>query len=86
MEERELLLRQLEAIRMDKECVIRKLGKSGDNSEVLSLQEQLATLSDRMGLQKSRNNMLKSIAAKSQPKKKIGVATLTREEYKEGDE
>lgn len=60
--------------------------------EVLSIRDQMATLLDRMNLQTSRNEMLlhlakaPALAPLSQSKKKISIATLPSDDYKEKDE
>ena len=55
--------------------------------EILSMRDQMHTLLERMNLQKSRNEMLVNLIPKQVPtgKKKIGLATLSEEEYKQGD-
>jgi len=102
MQERERLLEQLEAIRLDKVYIIKKLAAlfsrqevpleellppaSGASFEILSLRDQMAALLDRVSLQKSRTEMVKSLVEaqlKRSPKKKIAVATLSPEEYKD---
>jgi hypothetical protein len=105
MQERELLMQQLKAIRQDKGSTTQKLRllfrmveaslqellppDHGSSFEILSLQDQMITLTDRISLQTSRNEMLKSLVQahiKEVPKKKIAVATLPLEEYKEKGE
>lgn len=60
--------------------------------EVLSLRDQMVTLLDRMNLQTSRNEMLlhlaqaPALAPLPQSKKKISIATLPSDNYKERDE
>jgi hypothetical protein len=58
--------------------------------EILSLRDQMVTLLDRMNLQTSRNEMLVYLAQvpaqAPQQKKKISIATLPPEGYKERDE
>jgi hypothetical protein len=60
--------------------------------EILSLRDQMVTLLDRMNLQSSRNEMLlhlaqtPSLAQAPEKKKKISIATLPSEDYKERDE
>lgn len=60
--------------------------------EVLSLRDQMVTLLDRMNLQTSRNEMLlqlaqaPALAQAPQQKKKISIATLPPDGYKERDE
>ena len=56
--------------------------------EVLSLRDQMVTLLERMNLQTSRNEMLMQLERIPAPqvKKKISIATLPSEDYKEKDE
>lgn len=53
--------------------------------EILSLQDQILTLWDRMNLQTSRNHMVKKLQPQSEQKNKIEIATETPEDYSEGD-
>ena len=104
MEERERLFEQLESIRLHRGDTTKKIEhlfslkdapleellppQHGASFEILSLRDQMITLVDRMSLQTSRNEMLKSLVeaqSKQLPKKKITVATLSQEEYKERD-
>jgi hypothetical protein len=60
--------------------------------EILSLRDQMVTLLDRMNLQSSRNEMLLHLVQAPlltqapEKKKKISIATLPSEDYKERDE
>lgn len=58
--------------------------------EILSLRDQMVTLLDRMNLQTSRNEMLQHLVQTPplmpQTKKKISIATLPEDGYKERDE
>jgi hypothetical protein len=102
MEERGQLIQELELIRRDKAALTETLGNASleellpiqdaSSWEILSLRDQIVTLVHRMTLQKSRNEMLLQLAQtpmlqpESQSKKKITIATLPPEGYKEGDE
>ena len=58
--------------------------------EILSLRDQMVTLFERMNLQTTRNEMLVHLLQTPQPapqsKKKISIATLPEDGYKERDE
>jgi adenylosuccinate lyase len=102
MEERTQLAQRLGSIRQDRHIIVEKLESlvSQENApleellpaqdtnswEILSLRDQMMTLSDRIALQTSRNEMLLHLAqtpalAKESPqkKKKISIATLPSE-------
>lgn len=108
MEERTQLIERLGSIRHDRILATEKLefltrhsnapleellpAQNTNSWEILSLRDQMVTLSDRMNLQSSRNEMLlhlvqaPALSQAPQKKKKISIATLPSDEYKERDE
>jgi hypothetical protein len=97
MEERATLFAKLTELKQNRDVAIRLLQPSHDQLplkdllpltqteswEILSLQDQILTLWDRMNLQVSRNHMLKQL--QPQKKHKIEIATEALDEYDEGD-
>ncbi len=82
---------KLEAIAHQENASLEELLPVQDTNswEILLLRDQTATLLDRINLQTSRNEMLVQLIRTPTPlpqsKKKIGLATLPSEDYKEED-
>ncbi len=106
MEERRALIEQLSGLRQTRFSAIKSLEENilqtniplekllplnnASSWEILSLRDQILTLSDRMSLQSSRNEMLTQLAhyqrePKPGEKRKISIATETLEDYNEDD-
>ena len=107
MEERRALVEQLNDLKQSRLVAIKSLEESAVQTnlsleqllplshasswEILSLRDQILTLSDRMSLQSSRNEMLTQLAhhqseLKPVQKKKITLATESRELYNNEDD
>ncbi len=94
-EDRQIVTKKLETLTRREHAPLEELLPAQDTNswEILSLRDQMLTLLDRMNLQTSRNEMLLHLAQTptlaqqaTQKKKKISIATLSPEGYKEGDE
>ncbi len=87
---KQVVMEKLEALTRLTNVPLEELlpAKHTNSWEVLSLRDQMVTLLERMNLQTSRNEMLVQLERIPAPqvKKKISIATLTSEDYKEGDE
>ncbi|MGH2611844.1 MAG: hypothetical protein ACRDFB_02205 [Rhabdochlamydiaceae bacterium] len=92
-QDRLVVTEKLETLTQHTNVPLEKLLPEQDTNswEILSLRDQMVTLLDRMNLQTSRNEMLLHLAQTPMPaqvpqsKKKISIATLPSEDYKEGD-
>jgi hypothetical protein len=92
--DRVIVTEKLESMTHRSHVPLEELLPSQDTNswEILSLRDQMLTLLDRMNLQSSRNEMLlhlaqtPSLAPAPEKKKKISIATLPSEDYKERDE
>lgn len=106
MNERSFLIEQLNAFRKTRFSTIKSLEEktlqanaplekllplgNANSWEILSLRDQILTLSDRMSLQSSRNEMLTQLARhqhlpQPEQRRKITLATETLEDYNEDD-
>ncbi len=92
-QDRTIATEKLEALTRHANAPLEELLPQQDTNswEILSLRDQMVTLLDRMTLQTSRNEMLLQLAQAPvlapapQSKKKIAIATLPPEDYKERD-
>jgi hypothetical protein len=88
-----IIMEKLESLARHASATLEDLLPSQDTNswEILLLRDQIATLLGRMNLQTSRNAMLLHLAkapaliAAPQRKKKISIATLPSDDYKERD-
>ncbi len=89
-QDKDYVTKKLESLTEQSNVTLESLLPTQDTNswEILSMRDQMHTLLERMNLQKSRNEMLVNLIPQQAPKekKKIGIATLSEEEYKQGDE
>lgn len=91
-QDRRIAMEKLEMLTRRSNVPLEELLPSQDTNswEVLSLRDQMVTLLERMNLQTSRNEMLAHLVQTPQlapqSKKKISIATLPEDGYKERDE